>query len=194
MTKKFIYANILTIYGCSIVCTKNNRKEIRLMKKFLSIVLALACVLSMATVAFASTNICPYCEETYTNEAEYNKHLADCDGFFRVCQYGCGADFATKEELAIHEGICLEFVGECDYCGAEVLTKNAFEAHTAECKIKYCSIPVHKIMKFLRELEYYDTVIGGIFGALADLPYNTVFSFIFEYLEKGIHLGVGELA
>lgn len=164
------------------------------MKKFLSIVLAIACVLSMASVAFASTNICPYCEETYTNEAEYNKHLADCDGFFRVCQYGCGADFATVEELAIHEGICLEFVGECDYCGDEVRTKNAFDAHVAECKDKYLGIPVHKIMKFLQETDLYDKIIGGLFGLLKDIPYNTVFSTIFEYLEKGIHLGVDELA
>ena len=164
------------------------------MKKFLSIVLALACVLSMATVAFASTNICPYCEETYTNEAEYNKHLANCDGYFRVCQYGCGADFATDEELAIHEGVCLEFEGECDYCGDIVLTKNAFDAHVAECKAKYCSIPVHKIMKWLQETDLYEKIIGGLFGLLKDIPYNKAFSFIFEYLEKGIHLGVGELA
>ena len=163
------------------------------MKKFLSIVLALACVLSMATVAFASTNVCPYCEETYTNEAEYNKHLADCDGFFRVCQYGCGADFATKEELAIHEGVCLEFVGECDYCGAEVRTKNAFDAHVAECKVKYCSIPVHKIMKFLQETDLYEKIIGGLFGLLADIPYNDVFGTIFGYAEDGIHLGVDKL-
>lgn len=164
------------------------------MKKFLSIVLALVCVFSTATVAFASTNICPYCEETFTDESEYNKHLADCDGFFRVCQYGCGADFATPEELAIHEGVCLEFVGECDYCGEEVLTKNAFDAHVEVCKEKYLGIPVHKIMKFLQETDLYEKIIGGIYGVLADLPYNDVFGFIFEYLEKGLHLGIGELA
>ena len=165
------------------------------MKKFLSIVLALVCVLSTATVAFASTNICPYCEEKFTDESEYNKHLADCDGFFRVCPYdGCDADFATVEELEIHKGVCLEFVGECDYCGENVRTKNAFDAHVEICKVKYCSIPVHKIMKFLQETDLYEKVIGGVLGFLADLPYNTVFGFVFEYLEKGIHLGVGELA
>ncbi len=164
------------------------------MKKFLSIVLALACVLSMATVAFASTNICPYCEETFKNESEYNTHLANCDGYFRACQYGCGADFATDDELAIHEGVCLEFEGECDYCGDIVVTKNAFEAHVAECKAKYCGIPVHKIMKFLQETDLYDKIIGGLFGLLGDIPYNTVFGTVFEYLEKGIHLGVDELA
>lgn len=160
------------------------------MKKFLSIVLAIACVLSMATVAFASTNTCPYCKETYTDEVEYNKHLADCDGYFRSCQYGCGADFATDEELAIHEGICFEFKGECDYCGEIVVTKNAFDAHVAECKDKHFGIPFHKIFKFLRETDLYETIFGGLFGALADLPYNTVFSTIFEYLEKGLHLVV----
>ena len=164
------------------------------MKKFLSVVLAIVCIFSTATIAFASTNVCPYCSETYSNEKEYNAHLADCDGFFRACQYGCGADFATVEELEAHEGVCLEFVGECDYCGDKVLTKNAFDAHVAICKVKYCSIPVHKIMKFLQETDLYEKIFGGLFGLLADLPYNKVFSFVFEYLEKGIHLGVGELA
>lgn len=163
------------------------------MKKFLSIMLALVCILSTATIAFASSNICPYCEEKYDNEAEYNQHLLDCDGYFRNCPYDCGADFATAEELEIHIGVCLEFEGECDYCGAIVVTNNKFNAHVAECKVKYCGIPVHKIMKFLQELDFYETVFGGIFGALADLPYNDVFSTIFEYLEKGVHLGVDEL-
>ena len=163
------------------------------MKKFLSIMLALVCILSTATIAFASSNMCPYCEEKYDNEAEYNQHLLDCDGYFRNCPYECGADFATVEELEIHIGVCLEFEGECDYCGAIVVTNNKFNAHVAECKVKYCGIPVHKIMKFLQELDFYETVIGGIFGALADLPYNDVFSTIFEYLEKGVHLGVDEL-
>ena len=163
------------------------------MKKLISLVLALIVALSVATVAFASTNTCPYCLETYTNESEYNKHLADCDGYFRECPYGCDADFATVEELEIHKGVCLEYEGECDYCGAIVVTKNAFDAHVAECKVKYCSIPVHKIMKFLQETDLYETIIGGIFGALADLPYNDVFGTVFEYLEKGIHLGVDEI-
>ncbi len=164
------------------------------MKKFLSIVLALVCILSTATVAFASTNTCPYCGESYANESEYNKHLPNCDGYFRACPYECGADFATEEELAIHAGICLEFKGECDYCGEIVTTKNAFDAHVSECKVKYFSIPVHKIMKFLEETDLYDKIFGGLFGLLADVPYNTVFGTIFEYLEKGVHLGVDELA
>ncbi len=164
------------------------------MKKFLSIVLALVCILSTATVAFASTNTCPYCNETYKNEAAYNKHLANCDGYFRDCQYECGADFATEEELKIHEGICLEFEGECDYCGEIVVTRNAFDAHVAECKGKYLSIPVHKIMKFLEETDLYEKIFGGLFGLLKDIPYNKVFGTIFEYLEKGIHIGVKEIA
>ena len=164
------------------------------MKKFLSIVLALVCVLSTATIAFASTNKCPYCEEVYTNEAEYNKHLANCDGYFRNCPYDCGADFATDEELAIHIGVCLEFEGECDYCGAIVVTNNAFNAHVEECKAKYCGIPVHKIMKFLQETDLYEKIIGGLFGLLADIPYNDVFGSIFGYAEDGIHWGVNELA
>ena len=164
------------------------------MKKFLSVVLAIVCIFSTATIAFASTNVCPYFKETFVDEAEYTDHLANFDGFFRKCQYGSGADFATVEELERHEGLCLEFVGECDYCGDFVLTRNAFEAHVALCKVKYCSIPVHKIMKFLQETDLYEKVLGGLFGLLADLPYNKVFSFVFEYLEKGIHLGVGELA
>ena len=164
------------------------------MKKFLSIVLALVCVLSTATIAFASTNKCPYCEEVYTDEAEYNKHLANCDGYFSICPYDCGADFATDEELAIHIGVCLEFEGECDYCGAIVVTNNAFNAHVEECKAKYCGIPVHKIMKFLQETDLYEKIIGGLFGLLADIPYNDVFGTIFGYAEDGIHWGVNELA
>lgn len=163
------------------------------MKKFLSIVLAILCVFSTATIAFASTNKCPYCEEIFTDESEYNKHLADCDGFFRVCPFGCDADFATVEELDIHIGVCLEFVGECDYCGAEVRTMNAFNAHVEECKVKYCGIPVHKIMKFLQETDLYEKIIGGLFGLLADIPYNDVFSAIFGVKEDLIHKGV-ELA
>ncbi len=27
-----------------------------------------------------STNVCPYCKDIFTDESEYNKHLADCDG------------------------------------------------------------------------------------------------------------------
>lgn len=163
------------------------------MKKFLSIVLALVCILSTATIAFASANVCPYCDETYTNEKEYNAHLPNCDGWNRSCKHGCEADFATEEELAIHEGICWEFEGECDYCGDKVRTENAFNEHVAACKVKYCSIPVHKIMKFLEETDLYEKVLGAIFGALKDLPYNKVFGTIFEYLEKGIHLGVDKL-
>ena len=160
------------------------------MKKFLSVVLAIVCIFSTATIAFASTNVCPYCKETFVDEAEYTDHLANCDGFFRKCQYGCGADFATVEELEAHEGVCLEFVGECDYCGDKVLTKNAFDAHVAICKVKYCSIPVHKIMKFLQETDLYEKIIGGLFGLLADIPYNDVFSAIFGVKEDLIHKGV----
>lgn len=164
------------------------------MKKFLSIVLALVCILSTATIAFASSNICPYCEEKWDDEAEYNKHLADCDGYYRNCPYDCGADFSTVEELEIHKGICLEYEGECDYCGSIVVTLNAFNAHVEECKVKYCSIPVHKIMKFLQETDLYDKIIGGLFGLLADIPYNDVFGALFGYAEDGIHWGVGEIA
>lgn len=164
------------------------------MKKFLAILFSVIFALSATTVAFASSNDCPYCEETFTNESEYNKHLADCDGYFRACPYGCDADFATEEELKIHEGVCLEFEGECDYCGKIVITKNAFNEHVKVCKVKYFSIPVHKIMKFLEETDLYEKIIGGLFGLLADLPYNKVFGTVFEYLEKGIHLGFDKLA
>jgi hypothetical protein len=164
------------------------------MKKFLAILFSVIFALSATTVAFASANTCPYCKETYENEAEYNKHLADCDGYFRECPYGCDADFATDDELAVHAGVCLEFKGECDYCGEVVTTKNAFDAHVAECKVKYFGIPIHKIMKFLEETDLYEKIFGGLFGLLEGLPYNKVFGTVFEYLEKGIHLGFNELA
>ena len=163
------------------------------MKKFLSVVLALVCIFCTATMAFASTNTCPYCSETFVNEREYSDHLADCDGFFRKCPHGCGADFHTMEEYNYHKGVCLEFVGECDYCGDKVRTENAFNAHVAICVVKYCNIPVHKIFKFLMGVDY-DNVIDKVLGFIKDINTNDIFSAIFEYTEKGIHFGVAELA
>ena len=163
------------------------------MKKFLSIVLALVCVFSTATIAFASANTCPYCDETYKDEAAYNAHLANCDGYFRSCPYKCGADFATEEALEAHKGVCLEYKGECDYCGAVVLTKNAFDAHVAECSEKYLGIPVHKILKALQEFDY-EGIFGKVFGFLADFGWNGIFEKVFDVVEDGVHLGVKELA
>lgn len=163
------------------------------MKKFLSIVLALVFVLASATVAFASTNTCPYCHETFKNEREYNDHLADCDGFFRACPYeGCDADFHTIEEYEYHIGVCLEFVGECDYCGAKVRTNNAFNAHVAECKVKYCGIPVHKIFKMIMGVDY-DNIIDKVLGFIEGINMNDIFVKVFELAEKGVHLGVDKL-
>ncbi len=156
------------------------------MKKFLSVVLALVCILSTATIAFASTNACPYCYETYENEAEYNAHLADCDGFFRKCQYGCDADFATVEELEAHESVCLEFTGECDYCGEKVLTKNAFDAHVAECKDKHFGIPFHKIFVMLMGVDY-DGIMDKVLDVIMGINFNDIFVKVFEYAEKGVH-------
>ena len=163
------------------------------MKKFLSIVLALVCILTTATVAFASTNTCPYCHETYENEREYSDHLADCDGFFRKCPYGCGADFHTMEEYDYHVGVCLEFVGECDYCGDKVRTLNAFNAHVAVCKVKYFNIPVHKIFKFIMGVDF-DSIIDKVLDVIEGINMNDIFGAILKYSEMGIHFGFDKLA
>lgn len=48
------------------------------MKKLISITLAVIIALSCSAMAFAATNVCPYCGNTFSDEKAYNEHLAIC--------------------------------------------------------------------------------------------------------------------
>lgn len=82
------------------------------MKKFISLMLALVMVFSMSAVAFAAnTNICPNCDRAFSDEAEYNTHLARCNE--KTCTK-CGEIFADEDAYNDHIEICT--VGdEADY-------------------------------------------------------------------------------
>ena len=146
------------------------------MKKFLSLVLALVLVCSLATVAFAEEGVsyvyeCDRCHATMTDPEVYTAHvLADACTTCPHCSYG----FETVEELAAHENDCRLYVGTCDYCGESVNSKNKFNEHVEVCKAKYFSIPVYKICKaiedFFRSTDWNDIInkVVDAFGTVGD--------------------------
>lgn len=84
------------------------------MKKFLAIVFALIFALSTATIAFAASLSCPYCDEILTSESKYNKHIeSECPALYSNNIYyctnpGCSAHFKSQEEYYNHiENTCL---------------------------------------------------------------------------------------
>ncbi len=136
------------------------------MKKFLSLLLALVLVCSMATVAFAATaqtNTCPYCKSfTTADQAEYNAHVSGgCNVKYRPCKFGCGAGFSA-EMLAEHEAICPEGSATCDYCGETFSPVRAYDEHLEACKEKHFNIPFDKIgdsiANFLTSTNWNDIV------------------------------------
>ena len=142
------------------------------MKKFLSLVLALVLVCSMATVAFAAQTItCPYCNEfSTTSEAEYNLHISEgvegnCLVKYHACQYGCGKGFVDS---AAHERVCPEGSATCDYCGETFCPVGKYDDHLAACKEKHFNIPFDKIgdsiANFLTSTNWND-IITKIVGA-----------------------------
>lgn len=141
------------------------------MKKFLAIVLAVICIFSMATVAFAAdsylptTKVCAICGASTTNPDDYNAHLSAGCG---KCAY-CETPWSTKEELENHQhNYCLNFAGKatCDYCGAaSESTEAAFDAHVEECKAKYFNIPLAKIIATVKDILSkidFEQVIGTV--------------------------------
>lgn len=137
------------------------------MKKFLSLVLALVLVCSMATVALAATpqvNVCPYCNTfTTADEVEYNAHVSGgCNIKYRPCQYGCGAGFSA-ENLAAHEAICPEGSATCEYCGVTFSPVKAYDDHFAACKEAHLNIPADKIGDTIKGVDW-----NGIITKIVD--------------------------
>lgn len=136
------------------------------MKKFLSIVLALVLICSMATVAFAApisttqTNTCPYCNDFTTNdEALYNEHISGgCNVKYRPCKW-CGKGFASDDSKAVHEGLCPEGSAKCDYCGETYSPVNAYDAHLDGCKKAHLYIPAAKIGDMIKGLDWNNIVV-----------------------------------
>lgn len=144
------------------------------MKKFLSLVLALVLVCSMATVAFAATaqvNTCPYCKTFSTSdELEYNAHISGgCNVKYRPCQYGCGAGF-SEENLAAHEAICPEGSATCEYCGVTFSPVKSYDDHLAACKEKHLNIPADKFGDAIKGVNWNDiiTKIVDFFSGLIE--------------------------
>ena len=137
------------------------------MKKFLSLVLALLVVCSLATVAFAvegQPQTCPYCNVyTTTDEVAYNAHIAGgCNIKYRPCQYGCGAGF-SEENLAAHEAICPEGKVTCEYCGVEFSPVKSYDDHLAACKEAHLNIPADKVGDTIKGVDW-----NGIIAKIVD--------------------------
>ncbi len=136
------------------------------MKKFLAIVLAVICIFSMATVAFAATNVplrkCDACGTTFTTDLEFRNHVEKvCD---RVCPL-CKNVLETNEEKAAHEYNCRYNSIVCDYCGGTEVSQSDFDAHVEECKAKYFNIPLAKIIATVKDILSkidFEQVIGTV--------------------------------
>ena len=146
------------------------------MKKFLALALAVICIFSMATVAFAETNVparkCDACGTTFTTDAEFRTHVETaCD---RVCSF-CKNTLETNESKAAHEKECLKGSAHCDYCGKDFCPVSAYDSHLEDCKAKYYNIPLAKIVATIKDLfskidwsSVINTVkdLGGKIGGL----------------------------
>lgn len=133
------------------------------MKKFLSLVLALVMICSVATVAFAAVeqpNACPWCGIEFTSEAEYNEHLTQgCNKHYRACQYGCGAGFGSDDATAAHEEICPFGSATCDYCGSTFSPVKAYNDHIDACKKAHLYIPAAKLGDKIKDLDWNNIIV-----------------------------------
>lgn len=140
------------------------------MKKFLALALAVICIFSMATVAFAATNVpdrkCDACGTTFTTDAEFRAHVETaCD---RVCSF-CNNTLETNESKDTHEKLCLKGVSDaCDYCGKTFTPIAEFDAHLDACKAKYFNIPVAKIVTAVKDL-FSKIDWSSVLGTVKDL-------------------------
>ena len=140
------------------------------MKKFLALVLAVICIFSMATVAFAATIVpnrfCVGCNTQFTTDEEFRAHVETvCD---RVCPY-CNNTLETNESKAAHEKECLKGVSDaCDYCGKTFTPISAYDDHLDACKAKYYNIPVAKIMATIKDL-FSKIDWSSVLGTVKDL-------------------------
>ena len=117
------------------------------MKKVVSLILALVLTFSVATVAFAMsnlTNVCPDCGFQSDSIREFTEHRNEkgC----KVCKY-CGvAGLKDSDEIAYHEYECEYANIFCDYCGKTQASEKIFDGHIDACKAKYFYIPVGLII------------------------------------------------
>lgn len=122
------------------------------MKKFLALALAVICIFSMATVAFAGLDYsweCEFCGGTTTSYDALQEHIKanNCGR----CQY-CEKGFETADLLAAHEKECPKGSAHCDYCGKDFSPISAYDAHLEACKAKYFNIPLAKIIETVKNL------------------------------------------
>ena len=155
------------------------------MKKVLSVLLAVICVFSMATVAFAGdlTNKCDVCGFTSNDIAEFTAHKnAKACG---ICTY-CGVTaYKDAAELAAHKPVCEYADIVCDYCGKAQASEVKFEEHIADCKAKYFNIPVAKIIAIVKDLiakidfsaivgTVKDKVVPAITGLVGNIDFSAI--------------------
>lgn len=140
------------------------------MKKFLALVLAVICIFSMATVAFAATiqpnRFCDACGTEFTTDEEFRTHVETaCD---RVCSF-CNNTLETNESKANHEKKCLKGVSDaCDYCGKTFTPIADYDDHLEACKAKYYNIPVAKIVATIKDL-FSKIDWSSVLGTVKDL-------------------------
>lgn len=137
------------------------------MKKFLAVLLAVICIFSMSTVAFAMDHgyVCDNCGGTSASASEFAAHLAakTCG----KCQY-CAQGFNTAEEIAEHELVCRKANVTCDYCGTTFEQNVEFNNHIEACKAKYFNIPLAKIVATIKDL-LAKIDFEALFGTVKDL-------------------------
>ena len=121
------------------------------MKKVLSFILAVVLVCSMATVAFASTDltntfVCKVCGGETTSAGAYNAHILE--GLCGTCAY-CKVGFSASD-IADHQYICPEANIFCDYCGETKASEKDYADHIAACKSSHFYIPVGLIISHVK--------------------------------------------
>ena len=137
------------------------------MKKFLAVLLAVICIFSMATVAFAGdlTNKCDVCGFTSNDIAEFTAHKnAKACG---ICPYCNVTAYKDAAELEAHKPVCEYANIVCDYCGKAQASEAIFAAHEPDCKAKYFNIPLAKIIATVKDL-ISKIDFGAIVGTIKD--------------------------
>ena len=141
------------------------------MKKFLALVLAVICIFSMATVAFAADENLGYgwnCEFCGGYTADYNALIAHQKAFdCGKCDL-CGKGFETSDKLKEHKYECNQANVVCDYCGETKSSQAKHDAHIDACKAKYYNIPVAKIMATIKDL-FSKIDWSSVLGTVKDL-------------------------
>lgn len=141
------------------------------MKKFLALVLAVICIFSMATVAFAADENLGYgwtCEFCGGYTADYDALIAHQKAFdCGKCDL-CGKGFETSDKLKEHKYECNQANVVCDYCGETNPSQAKHDAHIEACKAKYFNIPLAKIIATVKDL-LAKIDFSAVFATVKDL-------------------------